>query len=772
MTDSGTSSGIQGLWHSQQMIRRYTDQPADLPPDIHDHLTNLWKEDNLLFYTIVDLDSNLRLVSHWIVIGTKQIAIIKPQNNMFSGPFIYIDRQEIKSVKQIVSLGCNKLILNSDPSAPPLTTLYYTHRQRRAFENVKTILEQKITSRPIKEISTSELYADAVTKYIKDTQASISVNKLAVVWRLLGYLKPYKMLLFIGLLGAIAMTAMSLAPAYITGKLIDQIIKPYQLGNISLPEAANAGWILLGTLAMAYILRSIFTWIRLRTMSQLGEYIAHDLRRDIYAHLQKLSLNYFSNHQTGSLISRVSADTDRIWDFIAFGVVEVSISILMLIGLGTVLILLDTQLGLIMTIPVPLFLWIISSHCQKMQPLFLKAWHKWSKMTDVLSDTIPGIKVVKAFSQEKYESKRFNKRNSTALKTFSKIHSVWTSFWPFLMLSIKMVMLTVWIIAFNRLLGIGNNGISTLTIGTFVSFVLYMTQFTHPIEVIGQLARMLNRATSSAYRIFEVLDTEPQIIDCPKPIILNPLNGSVSFEKVRFSYDGIRQVIKELCFEVKPGEMIGLVGPSGGGKSTITNLIARFYDVTGGRIMIDGVDIRQLDCNQFRKQIGIVLQDPFLFYGSVLSNIRYSMPKATLQQVIAASKAANAHDFITKLPQGYDTIIGERGHTLSGGERQRVSIARAILHNPQILILDEATSSVDTESERKIQEAIDRLISGRTVFAIAHRLSTLSKAHRLFVIEDGKISEMGSHAELLRKRKGTYRKLYNIQQDLSEEPSD
>jgi ATP-binding cassette subfamily B protein len=279
---------------------------------------------------------------------------------------------------------------------------------------------------------------------------------------------------------------------------------------------------------------------------------------------------------------------------------------------------------------------------------------------------------------------------------------------------------------------------------------------------------MLNRATSSAHRIFELLDTQPQIVDAADPVRLEPVRGRVTFENVTFAYDGVRQVLKGVSFDVRPGEMIGLVGPSGGGKTTLINLIARFYEATTGRILIDGVDVRSLDTGHYRRQVGMVLQDPYLFHGTVLENIRYGMPEASLEQIVEAAKAANAHGFIGKLPHGYDTIVGERGHTLSGGERQRVSIARAILHDPRILILDEATSSVDTETERRIQEALDRLVAGRTVFAIAHRLSTLTRADRLLVVENGRIVEHGTHAELLADASGVYSKLYRLQRELHE----
>jgi ATP-binding cassette subfamily B protein len=318
------------------------------------------------------------------------------------------------------------------------------------------------------------------------------------------------------------------------------------------------------------------------------------------------------------------------------------------------------------------------------------------------------------------------------------------------------------VFAVPRLLGSGH----PLSPGVFVSFLLYTTMFVAPIEVIGQMVRTVNRATSSAHRVFEVLDSESEVRDVPNPVRLSPVRGRVEFENVTFAYDGVRQILKGVSFAVQPGELIGLVGASGGGKSTVVSLIARFYDATGGAVRIDGVDTRTLDTGHYREQLGMVLQDPYLFHGTVLENIRYGLPTASLGAVVESAKAANAHDFICRLGQGYDTVVGERGHTLSGGERQRISIARAILHDPRILILDEATSSVDTETERQIQEALERLIAGRTVFAIAHRLSTLRRASRLFVIEKGRLAEAGTHRELLAKPNGIYRKLYELQLQL------
>jgi ATP-binding cassette subfamily B protein len=466
------------------------------------------------------------------------------------------------------------------------------------------------------------------------------------------------------------------------------------------------------------------------------------------------------------LITRVSADTDRLWEFLAFGVVEVSLSLVMLLGLSSILTYLDWRLGLVVSLPVPLFCWAIYRHGQTMNQMFLRAWRKWSRVTDILSDTIPGMRVVKAFNQEARERERFGRRNYDAVGEFNRIHAAWTSFWPGLMFGVQASIVLVWVLALPRLLGEQSLVGPRLSSGTFVSFLLYMTMFVHPIEVIGQMARIMNRATSSAHRVFEVLDTEPEVVDRPEPRRLEPVEGRVEFLDVTFSYDGIRSVIRGMSFHVEPGELIGLVGPSGGGKTTLVNLLTRFYDVSSGQVLIDGTDLRELDSGHLRQQIGIVLQDPYLFHGTIADNIRYGMPDATLEQVVAAAQAANAHDFVCQLPHGYDTVVGERGHTLSGGERQRVSIARAVLKNPRILILDEATSAVDTETERKIQQAMDALCAGRTVFAIAHRLSTLRRASRLFVIDNGRLAECGTHAELLERPDGIYRKLYRLQQEV------
>jgi ATP-binding cassette subfamily B protein len=750
----------RGLRHDQQIIERYLGQPAWLPDSVRS-AGEAALGGPVRLYAMVDLDEDMSLTERWALLGDRRVALVGP-----SGTVEAFDRSEIRGVREEGGLSSTLLHVLAAEGEPPLAELRYTHRQRRAVENLRFVLEQRLEGRSVDPGHADLEYAHAVAAPVREAQALVAGNRRAVLWRLLAYLAPYRERLTWGFAAATVITLVSLVPPWLAGYLIDEVIRPVQDGSVSVERGATVAWMAVAAMALVYVVRQAAAMARLRLMAVVGEYVARDLRGEVYAHLQRLSMGFFSRKKTGSLITRVTSDTDRLWEFLAFGVVDVSLSLVMLLGLSAVLLGLDWRLGLLMVVPVPAFCWMIFWHGERMERLFLRTWRKWSSMTDVLGDTLPGIKVVKAFSQEARETGRFSVRNVDVTEEANRIHASWTTFWPTLMLAIHGTTVLVWAFAIPRLLGTDDGG-ATLSAGTFVSFLLYTTMFVQPIEVIGQMTRTMNRATTSAHRVFEVLDTEPEVVDVAAPVRLEPVEGRVAFEDVTFGYDGVTQVLKGVSFDVAPGEMIGLVGPSGGGKTTVVNLIARFYDVTGGRITVDGVDLRELDSGHYRGQLGMVLQDPYLFHGTVLENIRYGHPEASPERVIEAARAANAHDFIVKLAHSYDTVVGERGQTLSGGERQRVSIARAILHDPRVLILDEATSSVDTETERQIQEAMDRLVAGRTVFAIAHRLSTLVRASRLFVMKDGRLAECGTHAELLEREGGIYRRLYELQREIA-----
>jgi len=748
------------LTQDQRIIERYLGQPARLPDQVRE-VGERALGGPVRLYAMVDLAEARTLTQRWILLGERRVALVEP-----SGEARAFDRSSVRAVREEPGLSATLLHILAEANQPPLAELRYTHRQRRAVENVRFVLEQQIEGRSVETGSADVEYARAMAAPVREAQALVAGNRRAVLWRLLAYLAPYRRRLAWGFAAAAVITLVSLVPPWLAGYLIDKVVRPVQDGAVSMDKGATVAWLAVIAMALVFVVRQGAALVRLRLMAVVGEMVARDLRGEVYAHLQKLSMGFFSRKKTGSLITRVTSDTDRLWEFLAFGVVDVSLSLVMLVGLSVVLLSLDWKLGLVMVLPVPAFCWAIFWHGERMERLFLRTWRKWSSMTDVLGDTLPGIKVVKAFSQEEHETGRFSVRNADVTEEANRLHVSWTTFWPTIMLAIHGTTVLVWAFAVPRLLGLGGGG-PTLSAGTFVSFLLYTTMFIAPIEVIGQMTRTMNRATSSAHRVFEVLDTEPEVVDVAEPVRLEPVEGRVAFEGVTFGYDGVRQVLRGVSFEVAPGEMIGLVGPSGGGKTTVVNLIARFYDVTGGRITVDGVDVRELDSAHYRRQLGMVLQDPYLFHGTVLENIRYGHPEARPEQVIEAARAANAHDFVVKLPHGYDTVVGERGQTLSGGERQRVSIARAILHDPRILILDEATSAVDTETEREIQEAMDRLVAGRTVFAIAHRLSTLVNASRLFVMKDGRLVESGTHGELLEMEGGIYRTLYTLQREMA-----
>ncbi|MBT3983940.1 MAG: ABC transporter ATP-binding protein [Bacteriovoracaceae bacterium] len=743
-------------------IKKYFGQEGKLGAEVASFLFREHGVSKVLAYAYSDLkwspDGPTSGLS-WVVLGEGELFNVEVD---FTGRARLVQSVKVDPKFKIVldngrSLGRFSV---RDELGDVVFNAYFSNRQREGFSNLKSLAERPNIEGLSWAKDADSVYADSLCEKLYEQYGSKTDTQSSVVFRLLGYLKPYKKEMAWGAVGAVFMTVFQLVPPYLTGYLIDDVIKPFQGGVLTFEKARSLGVILLVGLILTFAIREFFVWMRLRFMSIIGEWVARDLRTQTYDHLQEMDLDYFGSNPTGSLISRVSSDSDRLWDFVAFGVVEVGVSLIQLLGISAVLIHLDFKLGLLISLPVPLFLYAIYSHGEKLKVIFTKCFRKWSSMTAVLSDTIPGIRVVKAFSKEDEEKERFLKINENMATYFNQVHETWTKFWPLLMFSFHFLVFLVWAFAMPRLLSSGD---AALTAGVFVSFVLYMTMFQAPIEVIGQIARMVNRATSSAHRIFEVLDATAKLKEQKGGVALNPLVGRVDFEDVGFSYNGVSQVLKNISFSVRPGEMIGIVGYSGAGKSTLMQLLCRFWEVTSGEILIDGYPLKELDIKSYRRQVGMVLQDPYLFHGTMMSNISYGKEGATFEEIVAASKAANCHEFISKLPQGYETMIGERGQTLSGGERQRVSIARAVLMDPKVLILDEATSSVDTKTEKKIQEALDRLSRGRTVFAIAHRLSTLKNADRILVMDDGKLVENGTHLELLENKKGLYTKLIEMQ---------
>ena len=590
------------------------------------------------------------------------------------------------------------------------------------------------------------------------------VEKGKLLFRLLKYALPFWRVSVPALLIVVVIRLVDLYPPILIKQLIDDLLTPAMIaitgGQPVEPGAFGQLVMIVLLMVGAHAFTAVFSAVRGYMMTWVGQRITLTLRNDAFRHMSILSLDFYQQRETGNLMSRITQDVGRLRDFIAEGLQDIIGDSMTLIYMCIIMFVINWQLALWVLLPIPFIILFSFYFGHKMHKVFHVLWQRYAGISTILASTIPGIRVVKAFTREKYEVGRFEKQTHQVFEGEMNAAKLWTLYQPIMAFMTYIGTVLIWFVGGRQIL----NG--ELTLGEIMLFMIYMTRFLQPVRTLAQMNRRFLRAATSAERVFEVLDTPPSVASRKDAVDLPRMRGQVEFRDVFFSYDDEKNAINGISFTTKPGEMIGLVGHSGAGKSTLINLVTRFYDPNEGEIFIDGHDSRDIELRSLRGQIGVVLQDPFLFEGSVGDNIGYGKPDATRQEIIAAAKAANAHDFIVKFPDGYDTMVGERGVRVSGGERQRISIARAILKNPRILILDEATSSVDTETESRIQEALGRLIQGRTVFAIAHRLSTLKHSNRLVVLKEGQVDEIGTHEELIAKG-GTYAGLCEKQMELS-----
>jgi len=578
-------------------------------------------------------------------------------------------------------------------------------------------------------------------------------DKKRVIKRLLRYALPYKKRMIMATLLMIGATFMSLIPPLITRLIVDDVL-----------QDGSAGWsllVLIVTLGATHLILSFIDVGRGLIGVWVGSKIMTDLREDTYRHLMNLSLKYFDGRQTSQFIGRVNHDVEAIRQFLTDGVLWVTGQVMLVAAIVIMMISLDWRLTLFALLPAPLILLASKFLWPLVRNRWYRSWVAAQRLNVVVGDSLQGIRVVKAFGQEGKEKARYQDRNENLMTQTVHAESMWQGIFPFFTLLISVSSLMVWYFGGSAVLE------EQLTLGTLMAFIAYLAMFFGPLQWFSQMINWANSALSAADRTFEIMDTKSDVPDPTEKVSIDHINGVVELKDVTFGYESHNPVLKNISLHVEVGEMIGLVGHSGAGKSTLINLLCRFYDVDQGEITIDGINLKDMAQEELHQKIGVVLQDTFLFDGTVAENISYSKPDATPEEIMRAAKIANAHDFIVEMEDGYDSSVGERGNKLSGGQRQRVSIARAILHEPKILILDEATASVDTETEKKIQEAIQRLVQGRTTFAIAHRLSTLRHANRLVVIEKGEISEMGTHDELLSKE-GIYFKLVEAQKEMSQ----
>ena len=585
------------------------------------------------------------------------------------------------------------------------------------------------------------------------------IDKQKLFKRMFKYVKPYWKMALLGLILLWTVTALNLTPPYVTRLMIDEALpgKDNPAGNYDL------FLILMYTLGGVYVFRALFVGVRTYVIQWLGQKIIMNLRSEVYSHIQKLSINYYNTNRTGKIMNRVTSDTARLKQFLVNGLQMTLNHVFMIIGIVIILFSLDWQLAAMSLFPIPIIVALTIIFANKIHLIYHRIWRRVGDMKAILGDTIPGIKVVKAFTKENEEIKKFDNQLGEVFSEQMRATKARSLFRPAMVFSTSIGAIIIW--SYGGLNVLEDTG--RLSLGMLVAFVSYMWRFYNPVKALARLSGQFEKAITSAERIFNILDIEPETDEFNQQNITvakSELEGKVEFNNVSFTYEGEdEEVLTDINVEVKPGETVGLVGPTGAGKTTFVNLIPRFYDVNKGKIKLDGRPLKDYDLKWLRRQIGVVPQHPFLFYGTISENIAYGIEDAQREDIIKAAKMANAHEFIMNFPMGYDTHVGERGIGLSGGERQRVSIARAILKNAKIMILDEATSAVDTKTENKIQNAIDRLIEGRTTFVIAHRLSTLKNADKLIVIEDGEVVEVGTHEELLDKEDGLFKKLWEMQ---------
>ncbi|MCL5959457.1 MAG: ABC transporter ATP-binding protein/permease [Chloroflexi bacterium] len=571
---------------------------------------------------------------------------------------------------------------------------------------------------------------------------------MTLLLRILKYLTPYKSRVGLAYTCILVSSLLSLAVPWLLKEVIDRGL-----------VAGDYGFLVVAALIVVglSVLKGLFYFGQTYLVEYLSQRVANDLRNDLYAHLLRLPFSFHDRTPTGQSMARLTSDVDVTQRFVSFGLTNIVNGVIVFFTVATVLFWLDWRLALVSLAVVPFLAARAVTVGRKLRPMFVGVQQQFANMTTVLQENLSGVRVVRAFGREKYEMDKFSRENWELLERNVSAVRIWAFNAPL------MAFLTS--LGTAGILWYGGREVIAghLSIGTLVAFNSYLVILAWPIRIVGWLVNLTARVMASAERVFEVLDAPSNVIEVPSARELPPIRGHIRFENVSFNYDGQNNVLSDLNLEAEPGQVIALVGPPGSGKSTVVSLLPRFYDVASGRLTIDGYDVRELGLSSLRRQIGLVLQDTFLFSISVRENIAYGLRAASLEAIVAAARSAHAHEFIEALPEGYNTVVGERGITLSGGQRQRIAIARALLLDPPLLILDDATSSVDTETAYLIQMALAQLMKGRTTFVIAHRLDTVKNADQIFVLRDGRIVEKGTHGDLLRQQ-GLYSSLYELQQ--------
>ncbi len=562
------------------------------------------------------------------------------------------------------------------------------------------------------------------------------------------FVKPYRWRMVFAVFCMIVAAAAYLVVPWLIKNVVDEVLQ------------AKAMWMLnliVGAILIVFLLRGFATYGQTYNMSYIGQRVIIDIREALFKHLQRMSLSYFDRRKTGVIMSNLTNDVGALQSAIVENLVSMVTESVTLIGSFVSMLLIDWKLTLVTLITVPMVLGIINIFGKRLRLAGHDVQGRTADITSLLQETLSGIRVVKSFAHEDHEIKRFTTENENNFRAVMRATKLTSLLSPLVEFSAA--------IAITVILWYGGYSVVTgsITAGSLIAFLIYAINLSNPVKRLSQVYGNIQKAMAAGDRVLETLDTPEDVVEKENAIVMPPIQGHVVFDHVDFTYDGEKMALQDFCLDVEPGEVTAIVGPSGAGKTTLANLLPRFYDVANGRVCIDGIDVRDVTFTSLREQIGLVPQDTMLFNTTIWENILYGNLAATDEEIVEAAKAANVMEFAQKLPNGLDTIVGERGNSLSGGQRQRVAIARAILKNPKILILDEATSALDTESERLVQEALDRLMRGRTAFVIAHRLSTIQNADRIIVLQQGKLVEQGTHEELLALPNGVYQYLHSVQ---------
>jgi ATP-binding cassette, subfamily B, bacterial len=686
----------------------------------------------------------------WLLIDDKRLHIIARVNGETWERFKFL-LQDITDAQIEPCVG--NALIRITVNGKQQTLLHFSNELTERFAIVAHYLRQRAEgdpSIPPPDMTSEGQRCLSCNRRLLDPSLKVCphcIKRGQVMRRLLLLARPYWKQTGIHFLLMFILVFVDLLPPYLTRILIDNV----------LTTQAHTEWLawLVGALLLVQIVRVTLTINDALLTNRISTSFATSIRDTMFAHLKVLSQEFFDRNETGRLMTRINQDTEELQGLIN-QMAGFILNAVLVVGIGVVLFSMAPFLGLFVLIPAPFVLVATLFYHRRMHPHFRRYWISRWRLNSMLNTFLSGIQVVKAFGQDDQEEKRYRELNNNNLVARLRVDQAWAGFFPLVSFAFGAGGLLIWYAGGRAVLA------DYITLGTLMAFLAYLGMFYGPLSNMASISQALNRFTTISQRTFEFLDEEPKVKQKTSSKPLKPVLGGIEFNDVTFGYNPFFPVLKGLSFSIEPGELIGVVGPSGAGKTTLVNLICRFYDASSGMVRIDGEDVRDIAKEELRRNIGIVLQTPFLFSGTIAENIAYAKPETTRQEIIRAAKAANAHDFVTNLPEGYDTIVGEGGTGLSGGERQRISIARAILLDPKILILDEATSSVDTETERQIQKALNTLVQGRTTIAIAHRLSTLYNANRIIALEHGRVAEIGSPQRLM-EQKGLFYNLVQIQ---------